>query len=174
METKEFKFENGLQLRVLSELENETVWFVGIDVCSILGYADAHQKIKSLDEDEYRLDRIIDGQGRKQETLTVNEFGLYSLILSSQKSEAKPFKRWITHEVLPAIRKTGKYTSEDDENYDNQLKNLASEIDELKNKRENLMKLVNNIKKSIDDKTTEMILLIKTDRRQLKLLLKFE
>lgn len=126
MKTQSFNFEN-LPVRTVTD-ENEETWFAGVDVCNILGYADPYQKIKSLDEDEYKLDRITDGQGKQKETLTVNEFGLYSLVLSSTKPEAKAFKRWVTHNVLPAIRKAGKFTT-----------------DEMNQREENIQKLVTDI-----------------------------
>lgn len=92
--------------------ETGEIWFAGIDVCTILGYADPTQTIEKLDEDEKKLDRIWHGSGQSRKAWTVNEFGLYSLILTSTKPEAKAFKRWLTHEVLPALRKAGKYTNE--------------------------------------------------------------
>jgi prophage antirepressor-like protein len=83
-------------------------WFVGADVCRALGISDAKQAIERLDEDERGRYGIPSGGGIQQ-TAVINESGLYSLILSSRKPEAKRFKKWITSEVLPAIRKTGAY-----------------------------------------------------------------
>jgi prophage antirepressor-like protein len=80
------------------------------DVCQALGIADAADACKRLDSDEQELIRVETGSGRKHATY-VNESGLYALILGSRKPEAKAFKRWVTSEVLPAIRKTGKYES---------------------------------------------------------------
>ena len=159
---------NSLLVRTATD-ENEETWFVGVDVCNILGYADSHQKIKSLEEDEYKLDRVRDGQGKMKETLTVNEFGLYSLILTSSKPEAKAFKRWITHEVLPSIRKAGKYTTDQERENELKLRNLASDIEELKLKKDDHQKKVNDLKKDIDSKTDEMLLFIKKDRSQLRI-----
>ena len=73
---------NGTKIRTIIE-EDDTVWFAGIDVCNQLGYADSYAACMKLDEDERKLDRVTDGQGKQKETLTVNEFGLYSLILTS-------------------------------------------------------------------------------------------
>lgn len=84
-------------------------WFVGRDVCSILDIVDARASLNLLDEDERDSVPVTDSMGREQDTIVINEPGLYSLILRSRKPEAKKFKRWVTHEVLPAIRKTGKY-----------------------------------------------------------------
>jgi anti-repressor protein len=90
-------------------LKDGEPWFVAKDVCEVLEIADARQAVDRLDEDERCLIPVADSLGRQQETYTVNEPGLYSLILGSRKPEAKNFKRWITHEVLPSIRKHGAY-----------------------------------------------------------------
>ena len=86
-------------------LEGEP-WFVAADVCRALGLGNSSKAIMPLDDDEKGI-TISDTLGGKQEMTTINEPGLYSLILRSRKPEAKAFKRWITHEVIPAIRKTG-------------------------------------------------------------------
>lgn len=84
-------------------------WFVAKDVCDVLELGDIHKAVSRLEEDERNSIPVMDGLGRQQESWTVSEPGLYSLILGSRKPEAKEFKRWITHEVIPAIRKTGSY-----------------------------------------------------------------
>jgi len=88
-------------------------WFVAADVCAALGIGNPRQAVSHLDGDEVRQVPVTttDGSGRTLPTNVINEPGLYSLILRSRKPEAKAFKRWITHEVLPAIRKTGGYIS---------------------------------------------------------------
>ena len=78
------------------------------DVCRALGLGNSSKAIMPLDDDEKGI-TISDTLGGKQEMTTITEPGLYSLILRSRKPEAKAFKRWITHEVIPAIRKTGGY-----------------------------------------------------------------
>lgn len=166
MEQK-FEFKGNL-VRMKTD-ENEQYWFAGIDVCNILGYADSHQKIKSLDGDEYRLDRIVDSQGKLKETLTVNEFGLYSLILTSTKPEAKEFKRWITHEVLPAIRKAGRYTTEEERAREDELQKIASDIQALASEKDDLQKRLNEKKKLIEKKSLEMLQIIQVDFRQLRI-----
>lgn len=103
---------SGSQVRTI--IKNDEVWFVAKDVCGILDIADARKAVQRLDEDERSLIPVTDSLGRKQETFIVNEPGLYALILGSRKSEAKQFKRWITHEVIPTIRKTGGYVANDD------------------------------------------------------------
>lgn len=86
-------------------------WFNANTVCSILDYGNPSQAVKShVDaEDLQKLEALT--PGGKQLTNHINEAGLYALILGSEKPEAKTFKRWVTHEVLPSIRKTGGYTA---------------------------------------------------------------
>jgi prophage antirepressor-like protein len=88
---------------------NGSPWWVATDVCGALGINDARKSVGYLDEDERTTSPVTDSLGRTQQTFIINEPGLYSLILRSRKPEAKAFKRWITHEVIPAIRKTGGY-----------------------------------------------------------------
>ena len=85
-------------------------WFVGKDVAEILGYTKYRNAIAThVDEDDALKQGVTDKLGRVQETTIINESGLYSLVLSSKMPKAKEFKRWVTAEVLPAIRKTGGY-----------------------------------------------------------------
>lgn len=81
-------------------------WFVAKDVCDALSLSDVSMSLRGLDEDEKDTSSVCTPGGNQQLSI-VNEPGLYSLILRSRKPEAKAFKRWITHEVLPTIRKTG-------------------------------------------------------------------
>lgn len=85
-------------------------WFVAADVCAALDLPETHKAIARLDDDE-KGRNSIPTLGGPQEMSVVNESGLYNLVLGSRKPEAKRFKRWITHEVLPSIRKTGSYAS---------------------------------------------------------------
>lgn len=85
------------------------LWWVLKDVCDVLGISRARDVAARLDSDEAVLTGVIDGAGREQPTYIVNEPGLYNVILRSDKPEAKDFKRWVTHEVLPSIRRTGSY-----------------------------------------------------------------
>lgn len=87
------------------------IWFVANDVCEALSIGNTTDVINRLDEDEFDKIEVTDSTGRKQKTYAVNEPGLFNLILRSNKPEAKAFKRWVTHEVLPEIRKTGRYVS---------------------------------------------------------------
>ncbi|WP_320043203.1 BRO family protein [uncultured Desulfobacter sp.] len=83
-------------------------WWVAKDVCDVLTLNDVSRAVERLEDDE-KLIRVLLVSGQKRETWTVNEPGLYTLIIRSNKPEAKAFKRWVTHEVLPSIRKTGSY-----------------------------------------------------------------
>lgn len=83
-------------------------WFVAADVCRAIEIANSRDAVAKLDDDEKGVGST-DTLGGKQKMQIVNEPGLYSLVLGSRKPEAKAFKRWITHEVIPAIRKTGSY-----------------------------------------------------------------
>ncbi|WP_274434822.1 phage antirepressor [Alicyclobacillus sp. ALC3] len=100
-----FQFENR-DVRVVS-IDGEP-WFVAKDVCDVLGLSNMRSSLALLDDDEKGV-HTMDTLGGKQQVSVVNEPGLYSLILRSRKDEAKRFKRWITHEVIPQIRKTGSY-----------------------------------------------------------------
>ena len=91
------------------QVVNNEPWFVAKDVCDVLDHSNHKMAIKALDEDEVSSVYLTDALGRKQDTKVVNESGLYSLIFQSRKPEAKSFRKWVTSEVLPAIRKNGYY-----------------------------------------------------------------
>lgn len=99
---------NGRQIRTV--IRDGEPWWVAKDVCDVLDVGNITEALRRLDEDEFSITEVTDSIGRMQSSYVVNEPGLYSLILKSRKPEAKAFKRWITHEVIPAIRKTGSYT----------------------------------------------------------------
>lgn len=110
-------FNNQLFGNIRVFVMNGEAWFVAKDVCIALEIANVTVALQRIDDDErtkLNLERSANGGGG--ETNVVNEYGLYSLILASRKKEAKVFKRWITHEVIPSIRKTGGYigAKEDD------------------------------------------------------------
>lgn len=96
-------------LRVV--LRDGEPWFVATDVCGALGISRTDDGVGRLDDDEKGTDSIRTPGGSQQMTI-INESGLYSLILGSRKPEAKKFKKWVTAEVLPAIRKTGRYETQ--------------------------------------------------------------
>lgn len=95
------------QIRTIQQ--NGEPWFVGKDVAKILGYERADNAIRNHVDDEDKLMHQISASGQNREMYIINESGLYSLILSSKMPKAKEFKRWVTSEVIPAIRKTGGY-----------------------------------------------------------------
>ena len=101
-----FTFESH-NLRVTTGDDGEP-WFVAADVCAALSIGNNRDVLARLDDDEKGVGSI-DTLGGKQDMAVVNESCLYALILGSRKPEAKRFKRWVTHEVLPSIRKTGAY-----------------------------------------------------------------
>ena len=100
-----YKSEKFGEIRTLSL--NGEPWFVAVDVCIALDLSNPTIAVSRLDEDE----RAKFNLGRQGDATIVNEPGLYTLVLGSRKPEAKAFKRWITHEVIPAIRKHGAYIS---------------------------------------------------------------
>lgn len=106
MEIQTFENADFGAIRV-STVEGEP-WFVAKDVCDALGISKYRDAVSRLDDDE-RGSVLVDTLGGAQETSTISEPGLYKLIMRSRKPEAKAFQRWVTHEVLPAIRKTGGY-----------------------------------------------------------------
>lgn len=89
-------------------IDNEP-WFVGIDVAKSLGYANPKNAVPKHVSEEDKLNTQIEYAGQRREVTIINESGLYSLIFGSKLESAKRFKRWVTSEVLPAIRKTGSY-----------------------------------------------------------------
>lgn len=103
---KVFERQEFGQVRVVDV--NGEPWFVAKDVCECLDIGNSRDVVAALDEDEKGVDSI-DTPGGAQEMSIISEAGLYSLILRSRKPEAKAFKRWITHEVLPSIRRAGSY-----------------------------------------------------------------
>lgn len=107
-EVQLFNFENH---EVRSLLINSEPWFVGKDVASILGYKKPENAIANHVDDDDKTTTLIQGIGSnyKSKTMIINESGLYSLVLSSKLPSAKKFKRWVTSEVLPSLRKTGQY-----------------------------------------------------------------
>lgn len=99
-----FNYETN-QVRTI--IKDGSPWFVAKDVCDVLALSNPTESIRALDDDEKSTLRISEGGPERN---IINEAGLYSLIIRSNKPEAKNFKRWITHEVLPSIRETGSYS----------------------------------------------------------------
>ena len=102
-----FNHEQFGSLRVVTD--DIQVNVVAKDVCESLGLGNITAALSKLDEDEFNSIKLIDSLGREYETYAVTEPGLYKLIMRSRKPQAKEFQRWVTHEVLPSIRRTGGY-----------------------------------------------------------------
>ena len=109
-ELQNFNFNN---LPVRTMLIDDEPWFVGKDVADILGYSNSRKALSDHVDDEDKGVTKIDTLGGNQNITIINESGLYSLILKSKKPQAKQFKRWVTHEVLPTIRKHGAYMTDE-------------------------------------------------------------
>lgn len=117
-EIRKFDFK-GAALRTLTDEAGEP-WFVLKDCMSILDLGNPTETVKMFDDDEFSTTEVIDSIGRRQQAYIISEPGLYRLVMRSRKPEAKEFQRWVTHKVLPQIRKTGGYipTSESDSDED--------------------------------------------------------
>lgn len=98
----------GSSMRVAID-ENGEPWFVIADIAGALDLSNPSAAAGSLELDDLSTAEVIDSMGRTQTARTTNEAGLYQLVFQSRKPEAKSFKRWVTHEVLPSIRRTGAY-----------------------------------------------------------------
>ena len=107
-----FKLLNYSDKDVRIVLKEQNPWFVASDICSILELKNITKAILTLDEDEKDDITISNTINRKQKTKFISESGLYALIFKSRKEEAKKFRKWVTSEVLPSIRKTGQYKLE--------------------------------------------------------------
>lgn len=112
-----FKYENN-DVRTV-EMNSEP-WFVLKDVCAVLGLTDTGRTAERLDADELTRTTLVSG-GQNREMYIINESGLYNVILRSDKPEAKPFRKWVTSEVLPSIRKTGGYIAGQESMSDSEL-----------------------------------------------------
>ena len=114
-----FKNESFGEVRTLI-IDNEP-WFVGKDVAEVLGYNNTRDALSKRVDEEDKGVANCDSLGGKQEMTIINESGLYSLILSSKLPKAKEFKRWVTSEVLPSIRKNGGYIANQESMTDEEL-----------------------------------------------------
>lgn len=97
-------------VNIRTEVVNDEPWFVAKDICVALGLQDVSMTVKRLDDDE-KLVQTLFVSGQNREVWTVNESGLYGLIFQSRKPEARAFRKWVTNDVLPSIRRTGSYSS---------------------------------------------------------------
>jgi hypothetical protein len=101
----EFRFQDAA---VRTVVRDGATWFVAADVCEVLDHTHSRMALSRLEDDEKGVTTVYTNRGNR-EVAIVNESGLYSLVFTSRKPEAKAFRRWVTGEVLPAIRKTGRY-----------------------------------------------------------------
>lgn len=142
---------NDKQVRII-EKDGEP-WWVLKDVCVVLEISDVRRVAERLDIDEWSQTPVTDSLGRKQNTYIINESGLYNVILRSDKPEAKPFRKWVTSEVLPAIRKHGGYLT-------------PTKIEEIINNPDLIIQLATNLKEE-REKNKALIL---TNKKQEKML----
>lgn len=122
------------KLRIVLD-EKENPWFIAKDIAEILEYSDSQAMTRKLDDDEVgTCTDNSSGQGRNM--VIISESGLYSCILTSEKEQAKPFKRWVTSVILPSIRKKGYYSvkdiskliEEENQKYEKQLETINTDI----------------------------------------------
>ena len=135
-ELKIFNYKNN---KVRTTIKDGEIWWVLKDVCKILGLNDAHKVALRLEKDERNQIPVTDNLGRQQNTTIINEPGLYKVILRSDKPEAKNFMNWITHEVLPSIRKHGAYIT-------------SEKMEELMNDPETWVKLIRTLQQERREK----------------------
>ena len=114
MKNQLVKFDNAEFGSVRVMMIDGEPWFVGKDVADALGYSAPRNAIKAHVDAEDKLTHQISASGQRRDVTLINESGLYSLILSSKLDSARQFKRWVTSEVLPSIRKTGSYVNRDE------------------------------------------------------------
>lgn len=131
---------------------NDMPWAVGKDVAQALGYKNTRQAIASHVDGEDRGVQILDTPSGPQEMTVINESGLYSLILSSKLPAAKQFKRWITAEVLPTIRRTGGYNTQ----RDGTAFRLMEEL--LRVKEENAALKIEALQREADDLRRQLVI----------------
>lgn len=145
---KIFKNKEFGQVRTVT-INNEP-WFIGKDVATILGYKDTSDALKRHVDDEDKLTRRFTDSGQPRRMYVINESGLYSLIIASKLPSAKKFKRWVTVEVLPAIRKHGLYAVDEVLSNPDMLINALTKLKEERQKRLMAEQQVNELKPSAD------------------------
>lgn len=141
------------------EVNNEP-YFVGNDVAKALGYSNPQKAVRDhVDEDDRTNRSVTDALGRKQDTAIINESGLYSLILSSKLEGAKKFKRWVTSEVLPSIRKNGRYDVAVPKSFAEALRLAAEQqekIEALETENQKQLALISEKDEKIDEQTKQI------------------
>lgn len=110
-ELQVFEYRQTMDVRMV--MQGDEPWWMLVDVCKVLGLTNPSKVAERLDDDEKMTLTLSEGhsgqRGGAQKAIVINESGLYMVIFRSDKPEAKAFKRWVTHEVLPSIRRTGRY-----------------------------------------------------------------
>ena len=149
-------FENENFGKIRTTVIDGAVWFVGKDVTNALGYSNSRKALADhIDDEERDCVTIRDAIGRERRTTVINESGVYALILSSKLSSAKMFKKWITSEVLPTIRKYGAYIS--DEKLDEVMENseaaekLFRELKAEQMKTRKLSEMVDELNATVEE-----------------------
>ena len=136
------------------EIEGEP-WFIAVDVCSILGLSNVTESLKALDDDEKLTSELLRaGQSRKVNL--ISESGMYALIFRSRKSFAKKFRKWITKDVIPEIRKTGSYSQKEGlmpiEALLNVVQNMVDQQKQLENHGERITDLEKRVEYKDQDR----------------------
>lgn len=144
-------FENAEFGKVRTVNINGGVWFVAKDISDALGYAQTSNMMKRIDNDDF-ISSVLDGMNAKSNL--INESGLYSAIIGSKLESAKKFKKWVTSEVLPTIRKTGGYVNNDDM-FINTYLPFADETTKMLFK--NTLNVINNQNKLISEQKNEIV-----------------
>lgn len=141
---KVFECEDIGNVRVINDTDN--ILFVAKDICDCLGLSEVSNSLKRLDDDE-KLIRKLFVSGQNRDTWVITESGLYSLVLTSNKPEAKKFKKWITSEVIPSIRKNGGYIVEKEDDTDDDILARALVIaqDKIRKREERIKALENRV-----------------------------
>lgn len=150
LEIVPFNFENKYEIRTVLDRQTGDPLFVAKDICDVLEIKNPTQAVRQLDDDERAMQNI----GRQGKTNIINESGLYALIMRSNKPQAKPFRKWVTSEVLPSIRKHGAYMTPDIlENAisdPNSLVRILEGLKEERTKRIEAEKMVTEMKPKAD------------------------
>jgi anti-repressor protein len=131
-----FTFAEAFPLRIIDIGGNP--WFIASDVCTALGLGNTSKACERLDDDEKLVSQLVIA-GQNRDVLLINESGLYNLVLTSNKPQAKPFKKWVTGDVLPSIRKTGGYAvSNAPANFADALQLAADQQREIQRQQEQI------------------------------------
>lgn len=123
-------FNNAMFGNVRVLLQGDEPWFVAKDIADTLGYQNGSRDVNRHTDEEDRTKAMVFDGNQNKETILINESGLYSLVLSSKLPNAKQFRRWVTSEVLPSLRKYGTYSTDIPRTLPDALKAYANEIEE--------------------------------------------